>query len=70
LCGDCAVCLHCESREAVTRLGLCEECHADSLVRKLYRRSHHWSPEWELHLRRKTAEVQRELGRQRRRKEA
>ena len=63
LCPDCAVCLHCERRPGVHALGLCEACLADPGVRALYRRRRGWTPEWELHLRRKTAEVQRELRR-------
>jgi hypothetical protein len=42
----------------VTRRGLCERCHRCRPIRALYRRRHGWTPEWEMHLRRKTAEVQ------------
>ncbi len=61
LCGDCAVCLHCERRAAVSGLGLCRKCHRQRWVRQLYRRSYQWSSEWEMHLRRKTTEVQERL---------
>ena len=61
LCRDCAVCLHCESASAVCELGLCEQCGGQECIRELYRRGYHWSPEWEMHLRRKTAEMQRLL---------
>ena len=64
LCPECAVCLHCEKCPSVNALGLCESCHAHEAIRTLYERREHWTPEWELHLRRKTAEVQRELKRQ------
>ena len=67
LCGDCAVCLHCEKHDAVTELGLCESCHETPHICDLYRRSQHWTPEWEMHLRRKTAEVQEKLRRLRQR---
>jgi hypothetical protein len=61
LCPECAVCLHCEERPSVHALGLCEDCHATPGIRSLYVRRRNWTPEWELHLRRKTAEVQRAL---------
>ena len=67
LCDACAVCLHCERRPAVTDLGLCPRCDGEPSVRELYRRGHHWTPAWEMHLRRKTRQIQRELRRQRRR---
>ena len=66
LCQDCAVCLHCERREAVSELGLCQQCHETPKVCALYQRGPHWTPQWEMHLRRKTAEVQRQLRRRRR----
>lgn len=66
LCPDCATCLHCEQRPAVTELGLCACCDAEACVKDLYRRGHHWTPAWELHLRRVTARVQRQLRRRRR----
>ena len=65
-CAECAVCLHCERRPSAHALGLCERCHAAPGVRVLYVRRRGWTTEWELHLRRKTAEVQRELRRSRR----
>jgi hypothetical protein len=58
LCRDCEVCLHCERRPAVGELGLCDRCLARPCIVTLYRRGANWSPEWEMHLRRKTAEVQ------------
>jgi hypothetical protein len=63
LCPDCAICLHCEKNPAVSSRGLCQLCHEEPSIRVLYRRSNHWTPEWELHLRRKTAEIQAELRR-------
>jgi hypothetical protein len=66
LCSECAICLHCEGRPAVTELGLCEQCDGDPHIQDLYRRGPHWTPEWEMHLRKKTAEVQRHLQRRRR----
>ncbi len=67
-CPDCAVCLHCEKRPSVHALGLCEHCHDTPGVQVLYLRRRGWTPEWELHLRAKTAEVQRELKRHKRRR--
>lgn len=61
LCPDCSVCLHCEQRPAETELALCRRCHDKPHIGELYRRSHHWTPDWELHLRRKTAEMQAQL---------
>jgi hypothetical protein len=63
LCPECAVCLHCERRPSVSARGLCRRCHGCRDIRALYRRSHQWTPAWELHLRRKTAEVQAALRR-------
>ena len=68
LCDDCSVCLHCEKAPAVCKLGLCERCGSRENIRELYRRSSHWSPEWEMHLRRKTAKVQRVLRRLRKKR--
>jgi hypothetical protein len=62
-CPECATCLHCEQGPSVHAHGLCATCAAEPGIRPLYRRGHHWTPEWEQHLRRKTAEVQRELKR-------
>jgi hypothetical protein len=64
-CPDCAICLHCEKRPSAHALGLCERCHDTPGVRVLYLRRRGWTPEWELHLRAKTAEVQRALKRHR-----
>jgi hypothetical protein len=61
LCPDCAVCLHCERRPSVDPLGLCERCAATPGVRATYTRRRGWTPAWEMHLRRKTEEVQRAL---------
>src|SRR5687768_6139868 len=66
LCDDCATCLHCEKQPAVTELGLCRRCHDTEQIRNLYERRPHWTPAWEMHLRRKTREVQRELRKRRR----
>lgn len=48
LCPECAVCLHCDRRRAVSRLGLCRCCQAQPGLRRLYRRSSKapwkWSP--------------------------
>ncbi len=68
LCADCAVCLHCECQPSVNALGLCARCSAVSGIRRLYVRSAHWTPEWEQHLRRKTAEIQRALRMQQQRR--
>jgi hypothetical protein len=66
LCSECSICLYCEGRPALTELGLCEQCDGEEWIRVLYRRGYHWTPEWEMHLRKKTAEVQRQLQRRRR----
>ncbi len=56
-----APCLHCEARPASTRLGLCAECGRCRGIRRLYRRRHGWTPEWEAHLRRLTRRAQLRL---------
>jgi hypothetical protein len=62
-CVECAVCLHCEAGPTVHRWGLCLACVENYHIKVLYRR-HHWTPEWEQHLRRLTAEVQAALRRE------
>ncbi len=64
LCPECAVCLHCEKQPSVDPLGLCEQCVAAPGVQEVYTRRRGWTTEWELHLRRKTAEVQAALRRE------
>jgi hypothetical protein len=66
LCDDCAICLHCEKQPAVTDLGLCQRCHDRECIRNLYERRDHWTPAWEMHLRRLTRHIQRELKKRRR----
>ena len=62
-CAECALCLHCEAGPTVHRWGLCSVCSDCYHIKVLYRRSHRWTPEWEQHLRRLTAEVQSALRR-------
>jgi len=49
-----APCLHCEARPAANVRGLCADCCRCRGIRRLYRRGHHWTPQWEAHLRRLT----------------
>jgi hypothetical protein len=56
------ICLHCERRPAVGRLGLCAVCQARGRIRVLYAvRRRSWTPEWEAHLRRLTERAKRKL---------
>jgi hypothetical protein len=55
------VCLHCERRPAVSRLGLCPACQAVRSIRCLYRRHPGWTPAWEQHLRRLTERARKRL---------
>jgi hypothetical protein len=60
-CDECKTCIHCEARPSAHELGLCDHCTRLSGVLKLYARTHHWTPEWEFHLRAKARHYQEEL---------
>jgi hypothetical protein len=55
------LCIHCEQRPSVTELGLCAVCDAAENIRVLYTRRRHWTPQWELHLRRLAARARQRL---------